>query len=115
MNKRICLLTFSDNADHQNVVYSMFYALKDKADVYTIGIINPKSHIAPHTAKNFYVDCPKRPGISKDTFRLSVLKQIARTIKEHEIEYLHFESQHIWNAMLMLLALNAGRLYPCMT
>ena len=46
LDKRICLITFSNNADHQNVVYSMFDALKDKIDVFTIGIKNPKSYYA---------------------------------------------------------------------
>lgn len=100
---KICLITFSNNADHQNVVYSMFYALKDKADVFTIGIKNPKSYIAPHTEKNFYVDCPERPGITKNTFNLKELRKIAKIIKQNRIDVIYFESQHIWNAMLMPL------------
>lgn len=101
--RKLCLITFSNNADHQNVVYSMFNALKDKADVYTVGIQNPKSSIAPHTERNFYFDCPLRPGIEKGTFRFSILREIARTIKKENIRYLYFESMHIWNAFLMLL------------
>lgn len=100
---KICLITFSNNADHQNVVYSMFRALEGKADVYTIGIQNPKSSIAPHTEKNFYVDCPLRPGFAKGSFRFSVLREIARKIKQEKIEYLYFESMHLWNAFLMML------------
>ena len=45
--KKICLITFSNNADHQNTVYSMFNALYPEHEVYTIGIINPKTNIAP--------------------------------------------------------------------
>lgn len=101
LDKRICLITFSNNADHQNVVYSMFDALKDKADVFTIGIKNPKSYIAPHTSKNFYVDCPERPGITKNTFNFKELRRIAKIIKQNKIDVIYFESQHIWNAMLM--------------
>ncbi|MHC1721888.1 MAG: glycosyltransferase family 4 protein [Aminipila sp.] len=103
MQEKICLITFSNNADHQNVVYSMFNALNGKAEVYTIGIINPKSSIAAKTERNFYVNCPTRPGIGKGTFQFGVLFDIARTIREHNIRYLYFESQHIWNAFLMLL------------
>ena len=102
-NKKICLITFSNNSDHQNVIYSMFLALQNNQDVYTIGISNPKSSIAPHTERNFYFDCPQRPGIERDTFQLSVLKEIATTIRREKIHYIYFESMHIWNAMLMLL------------
>ena len=100
---RICLITFSNNADHQNVIYSMFKALKDKADVYTIGIQNPKSHIAPRTEKNYYFACPERPGIEPQTLRFDILVSIARTIKKHDIKYIYFESLHLWNIFLMWL------------
>lgn len=98
---KICLITFSNNADHQNVIYSMYDALKEKADIYTVGITNPKSHIAPHTKKNFYFDCPGRPGIEIKTMRIDILWKIAKTIKENHIQYLYFESLHVWNILLM--------------
>ena len=103
LDKRICLVTFSNNADHQNVVYSMFDALKDKADVFTIGIKDPKSYIAPHTNNNYYVCCPERPGITKDTFNFKELWKIANIIKQNRIDVIYFESQHIWNALLMAM------------
>ena len=102
-NGSICLVTFSNNADHQNVVYSMFRALQGKAEVYTVGIQNPKSIIAAYTPNNFYYNCPLRPGIGKGTFRVGVLADIAKMIRQKKIKYLYFESLHIWNAMLMLL------------
>lgn len=101
--RKICLITFSNNADHQNVVYSMFLALKDNTNIYTIGINNPKSGIALHTDRNFYFDCPLRPGIEKKTFNFPLLLKIAKVIKKEKIHYLYFESMHIWNALLMLL------------
>lgn len=99
--EKICLITFSNNADHQNVIYSMFYALQGKADVYTIGIKNPKSHIAPHTEKNFYFDCPERPGIEPKTLRIDIVRKIAQVIKDNNIKYFYFESLHVWNILLM--------------
>ena len=36
---KLCLISFSNNADHQNVVYSMYKALKNQTEVYTIGIM----------------------------------------------------------------------------
>ena len=103
INGGICLITFSNNADHQNVVYSMFRALENKAEVYTIGIQNPKSAAAAHTPNNFYFNCPLRPGLGKEAFRFNVLMDMAKTIREKKIRYLYFESLHLWNAFLMLL------------
>lgn len=110
LKKKICLITFSNNADHQNVIYSMFEALISKTNVYTIGIKNPKSNIAPHTKNNFYVDCPERPGITKNTFNFKELKRIVKIITENKIDILYFESQHIWNAMLMALCPNCKKI-----
>lgn len=102
-NGGICLITFSNNADHQNVVYSMFRALENKAEVYTIGIQNPKSAAAAHTSHNYYFNCPLRPGLGKGAFRLNVLMDMAKTIRQKKIKYLYFESLHLWNVFLMLL------------
>lgn len=99
----ICLITFSNNADHQNVIYSMFRALQGKAEVYTIGIHNPKSTAAAFTPNNYYYNCPLRPGFGKGAFRFSVLLDMARMIRRNKIKYLYFESLHLWNAFLMFL------------
>ena len=101
--KRICLITFSNNADHQNVVYSMFWELMKTRKIYTIGIQNPKSNIAAHTPQNYYYDCPRRPGIEKATFRFVELFKIVQMIRKNRIQCLYFESLHIWNAFLMML------------
>lgn len=61
----ICLVTFSDNADHQNTVYSMYSELSGEVPVYTVGIVDPKSDQAVFSDNNFYTDCPKRPGITR--------------------------------------------------
>lgn len=103
MESKLCLITFSNNADHQNVVYSMYKALKGKADVYTIGIVNPKSDSACFDDHNIYCNCPERPGIGKGTFRLNVLFSLAKKVKAEGITHLYFESQHLWNAALMAL------------
>ena len=103
MANKLCLITFSNNADHQNVIYSMYKALKGKVDVYTIGIVNPKSDSACFDDHNIYCNCPERPGIGKGTFRLSVLFSLARKVKKEGITHLYFESQHLWNAALMAL------------
>lgn len=107
---KICLITFSNNADHQNVIYSMYFALQGKADVYTIGIENPKSNIAPHTEKNFYFDCPKRPGVEPKTLRIDIVRKIAKVIKDNDIKCFYFESVHVWNIFLMLMCPNCIRI-----
>lgn len=99
----ICLITFSDNPDHQNVVYSMFRELKDRANVFTVGISSPKSDIAAFTSNNYYYDCPRRPGLERKTFRIDILLRITAMIRKNRIRWLYFESQHIWNALLMIL------------
>ena len=99
--EKICLITFSNNADHQNVIFSMYRALQGKADVYTICIKDPKSHIAPHTEKNYYFDCPKRPGLEPKTLRIDIVRKIAKVIKDNNIKYFFFESLHVWNILLM--------------
>lgn len=98
----LCLVTFSNNADHQNVVYSMFRALHGKTEVYSFGIQNPKSSIVPHTEENYYFDCPLRPGIEKKTFRLDIIWKMAGLIRKKGISCLYFESMHLWNIFLML-------------
>lgn len=103
MDDKLCLITFSNNADHQNVVYSMYKALKRKVEVYTVGIVNPKSDSAIFDDHNIYCNCPERPGIGKGTFRISVLLSLARRIRKEGITHLYFESQHLWNAALMAL------------
>lgn len=107
---KLCLISFSNNADHQNVVYSMYKALKNQTEVYTIGIMNPKSKSATFDDHNIYCNCPERPGIGKGTFRVDVLLSIARTIKREKITHLYFESQHLWNAALMVLCLQCEKI-----
>ena len=109
MEKRICLITFSNNVDHQNVIYSMFDALSEKHNTFTIGIKNPKSLIAPKTSNNLYIDCPLRPGITKGTFNFKVLFETRKWIKKNEIDVIYFESQHIWNMFLMMICSNVKK------
>ena len=34
-NNKIAIITFSDNVDHQNIVYSMYNSIKDKREEFT--------------------------------------------------------------------------------
>ena len=82
----------------------MFNALYPEHEVYTIGIINPKTNIAPHTKNNYYVNCPDRPGIGKGTFNLKVLFEIKNIIDANNIDiYLFRKSaylEYVYNVAL---------------
>ena len=103
MLDRVCLITFSNNTDYQDMVYGLYHVLEPQIDVYTVGLSNPKSSIAPHTEKNLYVDGPLRPGIEAKTFRVDLLFKIASFIRKNKIRYIYFESQHLWNVPVMIL------------
>ena len=102
-NEGICLVSLSDNSDHQEILYSLYYALKPVTRVYTIGIVNPKAAGTPNSSDNYYVDCPKRPGVTKGTFQLREVRKIVQIIQNMNVEYVYFESLHLWNIILMVL------------
>lgn len=106
----VCLITFSNNTDYQDMVYGLYHTLKSQIDVYTIGLANPKSSIAPHTERNLYVEGPLRPGIEAKTFRIDLLFKIASFIRKNKIRYLYFESQHLWNVPVMMLCMDCIRI-----
>ncbi|MGN1295442.1 MAG: glycosyltransferase family 4 protein [Bacilli bacterium] len=99
--KGVCIITFSDNYDHQEVAFSMFNALYPEYNVYNIGLINQKNPRSPQTDRSFYYDAPKRPGFTKGTFNFKLVRQIVKKINSLDIEYVYFESEHIWNAFVM--------------
>lgn len=64
--KKVLLITFSNNADHQDTMFGMYEELKkdSKWDVYLLAIKTPKVPLqrSDHT---WLVDCPERPGLTK--------------------------------------------------
>ncbi len=99
--KGICIITLSDNYDHQEVAFSMFNELYGEYNVYNIGLINQKNPRSPKTERSFYFDAPRRPGINKRTFKFGVLRKIVKKIKSLSVNTIYFESEHIWNAFIM--------------
>lgn len=61
---KLLLVTFSDNADHQDTLFGMYEQLRDVYDVYLLAIQTPKVPLekSDHT---WLVNCPERPGICK--------------------------------------------------
>ena len=100
---RLCLVSFSENSDHQNTLYGMFNALHDRYSVATVGARNPKSANAPRTPDNHYVECPARPGVTKGTFDLRMLSDTLQAIRETGSTTIYFESVHLWNCVIMAL------------
>lgn len=99
----LCLVSFSENSDHQNTLYGMFNALQNQYNVATVGARNPKSANAPQTASNHYVECPARPGVTKGTFNPISLRKVLRAIRGTGCTTIYFESVHIWNCAVMEL------------
>ena len=100
---KVLLVTFSDNADHQDTLFGIYEELNGNKDidVYLMAIKAPKVSLqtSDHT---WLVDCPKRPGIEKKTFDLHTLYSIIRRIKKEKFDAIYFESLHVWNVAIML-------------
>lgn len=76
---------------------------KSAQDVYLLAIKEPKVELqqSDHT---WLVDCPKRPGVTKQTFNLPLLLSIIQRIRKEHFSAIYFESLHTWNLPIMLLA-----------
>lgn len=100
---KVLLVTFSDNADHQDTLFGIYEELIGNGDIdaYLMAINSPKVplKISDHT---WLVDCPKRPGIEKKTFDLHTLSFIIHRIKKEKFDAIYFESLHVWNVAIMI-------------
>lgn len=103
--KKVLLVTFSDNADHQDTLFGIYEELRKKKDwdVYLICIKTPKVELrqSDHT---WLVDCPERPGVTKKTFNFPLLLSIVRRIRKEHFNIIYFESLHTWNLPIMMMA-----------
>jgi hypothetical protein len=103
MVKSIIFVTLSDNYDHQEVAFSMFNALYGKYKVYNIGLKDQKNPRSPKTKNSFYFNAPKRPGINLQTFNIIELLKIIQKINRLKVDIVYFESEHLWNILIMRL------------
>lgn len=103
--KKVLLVTFSDNADHQDTLFGMYEEIskRDDWDAYLLCITTPKVELqqSNHT---WMVDCPKRPGITKKTFNLPLLFSIILHIRKEHFDAIYFESLHTWNLPIMMMS-----------
>lgn len=105
MKKKILLVSFSDNADHQDTLFGLYEALEDegKQDVYLLAIKNPKVSLRK-SAHTWLVDCPERPGITKKTFNIFLLASLITKIRREKFDVIYFESLHVWNLPIMMFS-----------
>lgn len=109
---KILLVTFSDNADHQDTTFGMYEALQNEPDVeaFLLAIKSPRVSLQ-QSERTWLVDCPKRPGICRKTFDLPLLFSIIRKIKKQHFDAIYFESLHVWNLPIMAALKGKVRIY----
>lgn len=105
MKKKILLVSFSDNADHQDTIFGLYEALEDegKQDVYLLAIKTPKVALR-RSSHTWLVDCPERPGITKKTFNIFLLSSLIKKIRKEKFDVIYFESLHVWNLPIMMFS-----------
>lgn len=103
--KKVLLVTFSDNADHQDTLFGMYEEMRNRSDwdAYLLCIKTPKVELqkSDHT---WLVDCPERPGVTKKTFNFPLLLSIVHRIRKEHFDAIYFESLHTWNLPIMMMA-----------
>ena len=103
--KKVLLVTFSDNADHQDTLFGMYEEMRNRSDweAYLLCIKTPKVELqkSDHT---WLVDCPERPGVTKKTFNLPLLVSIIHRIRKEHFDAIYFENLHTWNLPIMIMS-----------
>ena len=103
--KKVLLVTFSDNADHQDTLFGMYEEMRNRSDwdAYLLCIKTPKVELqqSDHT---WLVDCPERPGVTKKTLNLPLLLSIVHRIRREHFDAIYFESLHTWNLPIMMMS-----------
>lgn len=103
--KKVLLVTFSDNADHQDITFGMYESLyKENSSDVEVWLIAKKDYKVSisNISQVYFVDCPQNPGIEKKTFDLQALYRIVRWIKKQKFEVVFFETLHVWNLAIMV-------------
>ncbi len=106
---KVLLVTFSNNADHQDTLFGMYEQLTNIYDIYLLTIKKPKVAL-DKSVHTWLIDCPERPGITKKTFNLPLLFSIIHKINKEKFDAIYFESLHIWNLPIMMMVKNV-RIY----
>lgn len=101
--KKVLLVTFSDNADHQDTLFGMYEEMRKRSDwdTYLLCIKTPKVELQ-QSDRIWLVDCPERPGVTKKTFNLPLLLSIIHRVRKEHFDAIYFESLHTWNLPIIL-------------
>lgn len=109
---KVLLVTFSDNADHQDTLFGMYEQLQqDKEMEATLLAIQTPKVPLQKSERTWLVDCPERPGLCKKTLNLPLLNSIIKKIKKEKFDAIYFESLHVWNLPIMLALRNKAKIY----
>lgn len=95
------MVTLSNHTCFQDGIFSMYDELKDRYNVYTLSL-SESDYPSPKEKNNFYVDAPKKPGITKGTFNLIKLHRMIKIIRKIHADVVYFESSHLWNYPIVL-------------
>ena len=101
--KKVLMVTFSANADHQDIVLGMQTALNNKklADCYAICSSELKVQFNDDS-KVWLVNCPEKPGVCKKTFDIISLYKILKKIRKEHFDVIFFETLHVWNLPILI-------------
>lgn len=100
---KVLLVTFSDNADHQDTLFGMYENVRSRVDTFLLAIREPKVPLDKDDHV-WLVDCPKRPGLTKKTFDFPLLVSLIHRIRREKFDVIYFESLHVWNLPIMMFA-----------
>lgn len=103
--RKVLLVTFSDNADHQDTLFGMYEEMRKRKDwdTYLLCIKTPKV-VLQQSEHTWLVNCPERPGVTKKTFNFPLLFSMIHRIRKECFDSIYFESLHIWNLPIMVMA-----------
>lgn len=109
---RILLISFSEHFTYQETMYNLHIEIdgKNGNELWTMGSKDIKYEI-PMTKKNIIMDCPLRPGITKETFDMTKFKAVINKINEINPDRIMFYSAHIWNLFITLKLKRKYKIY----
>ena len=99
--KKILMVTMSNHTSFQDGVFSMYENLKGRYKVTTL-TMKDSDYPVPNYVNNLFIDAPKRPGITKDTFNVARIHHMMKMIRNTDFDVVYFESFHVWNYPIML-------------
>ncbi|KYH31218.1 D-inositol 3-phosphate glycosyltransferase [Clostridium tepidiprofundi DSM 19306] len=102
--KKIALVSFSNNYDMQEYLYTLYEDMKElENEVITLG----SSKVITNTdicKENILINSPDRPGIEIKTFNIRELIKVLGILRK--VDVIYFISSHVWNLIIIRLLKN---------